>query len=41
MSYGFDIRKEGALDFVSIGGLVCRLDPGISLFVRRRNVSYT
>jgi 2-dehydro-3-deoxygluconokinase len=32
MSYGFDIRKDGALDFVSIGGLVVRLDPGIIPF---------
>ena len=32
MSYGFDIRKDGALDFMSIGGLVCRLDPGIIPF---------
>ena len=32
MSYGLDIRKDGALDFVSIGGLVHRLDPGIIPF---------
>ncbi|HEX7362418.1 MAG TPA: sugar kinase [Bryobacteraceae bacterium] len=32
MNYGFDIRQEGALDFVSIGGLVHRLDPGIIPF---------
>ena len=32
MSYGFDIRKDGALDFVSIGGLVIRLDTGIIPF---------
>ena len=32
MSYGFDIRRDGALDFLSIGGLVCRLDPGIIPF---------
>lgn len=32
MSYGLEIRKEGALDFVSIGGLVHRLDPGIIPF---------
>src|ERR1700748_1311320 len=32
MSYGFDIKPEGALDFMSIGGLVCRLDPGIIPF---------
>jgi 2-dehydro-3-deoxygluconokinase len=32
MNYGFEIRKDAALDFVSIGGLVCRLDPGIIPF---------
>lgn len=32
MNYGFDIRQDGALDFVSIGGLVHRLDPGIIPF---------
>lgn len=32
MSYGLEIRKEGALDFVSIGGLIHRLDPGIIPF---------
>ncbi|MGH9609845.1 MAG: sugar kinase, partial [Bryobacteraceae bacterium] len=32
MNYGFDVRQEGALDFVSIGGLVHRLDPGIIPF---------
>ena len=32
MQYGLDIRKEGALDFVSLGGLVHRLDPGIIPF---------
>ena len=29
MSYGLNIRQDGAFDFVSIGGLVYRLDPGI------------
>jgi 2-dehydro-3-deoxygluconokinase len=28
MKYGLDIKKEGALDFVSLGALVHRLDPG-------------
>ena len=32
MNYGFEIRENAALDFVSIGGLVCRLDPGIIPF---------
>ncbi len=32
MSYGLNIRNEGALDFASIGGLVYRLDPGIIPF---------
>ncbi len=32
MNYGLNIRKEGALDFVSLGALVHRLDPGIIPF---------
>jgi len=32
MSYGFNIKKEAALDFVSLGALVHRLDPGIIPF---------
>jgi 2-dehydro-3-deoxygluconokinase len=32
MSYGFEIRREGALDFLAVGGLVHRLDPGIVPF---------
>ncbi len=32
MSYGLNIRPDGALDFLSIGGLVHRLDPGIIPF---------
>ncbi len=32
MSYGLSIRKEAALDFVSLGALVHRLDPGIVPF---------
>jgi 2-dehydro-3-deoxygluconokinase len=32
MKYGLNIPKEGALDFVSIGALVHRLDPGIIPF---------
>jgi 2-dehydro-3-deoxygluconokinase len=32
MSYGFDIRKDGALDLLSLGALVHRLDPGIIPF---------
>ncbi len=32
MSEGLKIRQDGALDFVSIGGLVNRLDPGIIPF---------
>jgi len=37
MSYGLNIRKEGALDFVSIGALVHRLDPGIVPFRKATN----
>ena len=29
---GLDIRKEGALDFVSVGALVHRLDTGVIPF---------
>ncbi len=32
MRYGLNIRPEGALDFVSVGALVHRLDPGIIPF---------
>jgi 2-dehydro-3-deoxygluconokinase len=32
MSYGLDIRQDAALDFVSVGALVNRLDPGIVPF---------
>ena len=32
MRYGLNIREKGALDFVSIGALVHRLDPGIIPF---------
>jgi 2-dehydro-3-deoxygluconokinase len=32
MSNGLDIRKEAALDFMSIGAMVTRLDPGIIPF---------
>src|SRR5512135_2604789 len=32
MKYGLNIRPEGALDFVSVGALVHRLDPGIVPF---------
>lgn len=32
MKYGLDIRLDAALDFVGIGGLVHRLDPGIIPF---------
>ncbi len=32
MNYGFNVPKEGVLDFVSLGALVHRLDPGIIPF---------
>src|SRR5579862_3716958 len=32
MDYGLNIRQDAALDFVSIGGMVNRLDPGIIPF---------
>ena len=30
MQYGLNIPKQGALDFVSVGALIYRLDPGIN-----------
>src|SRR6202142_3042811 len=35
MKYGLKIREQGALDFVSLGALVHRLDPGIIPFHKR------
>src|SRR5215831_13713010 len=32
MKYGLNIRQDAALDFVSLGALVHRLDPGIIPF---------
>jgi 2-dehydro-3-deoxygluconokinase len=32
MNYGLNVRQDGALDFVSLGALVHRLDPGIIPF---------
>jgi 2-dehydro-3-deoxygluconokinase len=32
MKYGLNIREQGSLDFVSLGALVHRLDPGIIPF---------
>ncbi|MDT5157393.1 MAG: 2-dehydro-3-deoxygluconokinase [Acidobacteriota bacterium] len=32
MKYGLNIREEGALDFLSLGALVNRIDPGIVPF---------
>ena len=32
MSHGLNIRKDGELDFLSLGALVHRLDPGIIPF---------
>jgi len=32
MKYGLNIRQDGALDFISLGALVHRLDPGIIPF---------
>jgi 2-dehydro-3-deoxygluconokinase len=29
MKYGLNLRPDGALDFVSLGALVHRLDPGM------------
>lgn len=32
MKYGLDIRPHGTWDFVSVGSMVHRLDPGIIPF---------
>ncbi|HEY5118837.1 MAG TPA: sugar kinase [Anaerolineales bacterium] len=37
MKYGLNICQEGALDFVSVGALVHRLDPGIVPFRKATN----
>jgi len=37
MRYGLNIRQEGALDFVSVGALVHRLDPGVVPFRKAMN----
>ena len=36
MSYGFEIPRQGALDFLSLGALVHRLDPGVVPFRKAR-----
>jgi len=36
MSYGFEIPQPGALDFLSLGALVHRLDPGLVPFRKAR-----
>ena len=41
MKYGLNIRQEGALDFVSLGALVHRLDPGIIPFRKATNARST
>jgi 2-dehydro-3-deoxygluconokinase len=37
MRYGLNIRQEGALDFISLGALVHRLDPGVVPFRKATN----
>lgn len=37
MSYGLNIKSEGALDFLSLGALIHRLDPGIIPFRKATN----
>src|SRR5258708_3704656 len=37
MSTGLNIRKDGALDFLALGALVHRLDPGIIPFRKARS----
>jgi len=37
MNYGLNIRQEGALDFISLGALVHRFDPGVVPFRKAAN----
>ena len=39
MSYGLNLKQDGALDLVSLGALVHRLDPGIVPFRKATAVS--
>ncbi len=32
MQYGLNIHKDGAFDFISLGALIHRLDPGVIPF---------
>src|SRR3954462_15484497 len=38
MNYGLNIRPQAALDFVSVGALVHRLDPGVIPFRKAHSV---
>ena len=40
MTIGLNIPQEGALDFVSLGALVHRLDPGSFLSARRPSAGF-
>lgn len=40
MSNGLTIRQDGELDFVSIGAMVTRLDPGLSPSAKRRTATF-
>src|SRR5579872_5971712 len=40
MSTGLNIKKEGALDFLSLGALVHRLDPGIIPFRKAHECAF-
>jgi len=41
MSHGLNIRKDGELDFLSLGALIHRLDTGLSRFAKRRSARFT
>jgi len=41
MSDGLQIRKDGELDFLSLGALVHRLIRGLSLSARRQSARFT
>ena len=41
MSEALKIRQDGALDFLSLGALVHRLDPGVIRSGKRRSATFT
>ena len=39
MKYGLNVRESGDLDFLSLGALIHRLDPGIIPFRKARSAT--